>query len=155
MSYRNYRDLDLLRQMELEMSRIADETLRGFYADSSAHNRFWQPRVDVHETADGIVVKAEISGVKVDRLSVVLSGDDRILTISGERIEEEPDRDGRIRCYQLEITFGQFERQIILPADVRVDRDGITAACRDGFLVVRLPKRAGNSVDKRTIQINE
>src|SRR5205085_2407059 len=128
--YRNYRDLDMLRQMEMEMSRIADETLRGFFTDLPAHNKFWQPRVDVHETPEEIVVKAEISGVKPDRLSVVLSSDDRVLTISGERFEEDSERVGRIRCYQLEITFGQFERQIMLPADVRVDRDAIKANCR-------------------------
>ena len=155
MSYRNYRDLDLLRQMETEMSRIADETLRGFFTDVPAHNKFWQPRVDVHETADEIIVKAEISGVKPDRLSVVLSSDDRVLTISGERHEEDAERDGRIRCYQLEITFGQFERQVLLPTDVRVDRDRIKAICRDGFLVVRLPKRVAEGYENRTIPITE
>jgi HSP20 family protein len=155
MSYRNFRDLDLLRQMEIEMSRIADETLRGFYADVSAHNRFWQPRVDVHETPDEIVIKAEISGVKADRLSVVLSSDDRTLTISGERSEEDDERADRIRCYQLEISFGKFERQILLPADVRVNREGINAACRDGFLVVRLPKRAGQLNENRSIPITD
>jgi len=155
MSYRNYRDLDMLRQMELEMSRIADETLRGFFTDQPPHNKFWQPRVDVHETPEEIVVKAEISGVKADRLSVVLSSDDRILTISGERFEEDAERADRIRCYQLEITFGQFERQIMLPPDVRVDRDAIRANCREGFLVVRLPKRLGDVPESRNIPINE
>ncbi len=155
MGYRNYRDLDLLRQMESEMSRIADETLRGFFTDVPAHNKFWQPRVDVHETPEEIVVKAEISGVKPDRLSVVLSSDDRVLTISGDRFEEGVERADRIRCYQLEITFGQFERQIMLPSDVRVDRDAINATCRDGFLTVRLPKRAGDTAENRSIPITE
>jgi HSP20 family protein len=155
MSYRNFRDLDLLRQMEMEMSRIADDTLRGFYADVSTHSRFWQPRVDVHETPEEIVVKAEISGVKPERLSVVLSSDDRVLTISGERSEEDGERAGRIRCYQLEITFGQFERQIALPASVRVDRNQIAATCRDGFLVVHLPKRTGEPAENRTIEITD
>jgi HSP20 family protein len=155
MSYRNFRDLDLLRQMEIEMSRIADETLRGFYGDVSSHSRYWQPRVDVHETPDEIVVKAEISGVKADRMNVVLSSDDRVLTISGERAEEDGERAGRIRCYQLEITFGQFERQIVLPASVRVDRNRISASCRDGFLIVRLPKRAGSPSENRTIEITD
>jgi len=155
MSYRNFRDLDLLRQMEIEMSRIADETLRGFNADMASHSRFWQPRVDVHETRDEVVIKAEISGVKAERISVVLSSDDRVLTISGDRTEEDSERADRVRCYQLEITFGKFERQIVLPADVRVERDAITASCRDGFLVVRLPKRSAVPQENRMVPITD
>src|SRR5579872_5985010 len=155
MSYKDYRDLDMLRQMEQEMQRIADETLRGFFADVPAHNRFWQPRVDVHETSEGIVVKVEVSGVKPERLSVMLSSDDRVLTVSGERYEEDSERTDRIRCYQLEINLGPFERQIMLPPDVRVDREAISASCREGFLVVTLPKRRGKSSETRSIPITE
>jgi HSP20 family molecular chaperone IbpA len=109
----------------------------------------------MHETPDEVVIKAEISGVKAERMSVVLSSDDRIVTISGDRTEEDAEREGRIRCFQLEITFGKFERQIMLPNDVRVDRDAISASCRDGFLVVRLPKRAARLPENRTVPINE
>jgi HSP20 family protein len=153
MSYKDYRDIDLLRQLEAEMQRIADETLRGFFNDVPAPNKFWQPRVDVHETPDALIVKVEVSGVKSDRLSVVLSSDDRVLTVSGERYEEDAERDERVRCYQLEINFGPFERQIMLPADARIERDKIVATCREGFLVVTLPKRTDQSVENRTIPI--
>ena len=155
MSYKDYQDSDVLRQMELEMQRIADETLRGFFADVPAHHKFWQPRVDVHETAASIMVKVEVSGVKPDRLAVVLSSDDRVLTVSGERYEEDTERVDRIRCFQLEINFGPFERQIMLPPDVRVDREAITATCRDGFLVVTLPKRQGAPSETRSIPITK
>ncbi|MEP6753890.1 MAG: Hsp20/alpha crystallin family protein [Chthonomonadales bacterium] len=137
------------------MSRLADETLRGFFSDSPAPNKFWQPRVDVYETPEAIVVKAEISGVKADSLNVVLGGDDRVLTISGERYEKDADRSSRIRCYQLEINFGPFERQIMLPADSRIKRDEIVATSRDGFLVITLPKRSGASSESCTIPITE
>lgn len=137
------------------MARIADETLRGFLSDAPAPNRFWQPRVDVYETPESVVVKAEISGVKSDSLSVVLGSDDRVLSISGERYEEDGDHSDRIRCYQLEISFGPFERQILLPTDARIDREGITANCREGFLVVTIPKRDGGGGEARTITISE
>ena len=155
MSYKDYREMDLLRQLDLEMARLADETLRGFFGDSPAPHKFWQPRADVFETADAIVVKAEISGVKADSLNVVLSGDDRILTISGERYEKEVERSDRIRCYQLEINFGPFERQIMLPANIRIKRDEIVATSREGFLVITLPKHSGNSSESRNIPITE
>jgi HSP20 family protein len=154
MSFREYRDIDLLRQMENEMQRIADETLRGFLTDVPTPNRFWQPRVDVHESPEAIMVKVEIAGVNPDDLSVSLSADDRILSISGERVEEDSERVDRIRCYQLEIYFGQFERHIVLPGDVRINRDKITANYKEGFLVVTLPKREDQNTGTRTIPIN-
>jgi len=140
--------------MENEMQRIADETLRGFLTDVPTPNRFWQPRVDVHESPTSIIVKVEVAGVNPDDLSVSLSADDRVLSISGERVEDDTERVDRIRCYQLEIYFGQFDRHIVLPGDARIDRDKITANYKEGFLVVTLPKREDQSTGTRTIPIN-
>ena len=153
MIFKDYKDLDLLRQMENEMQRIADETLRGFLTDVPIPNRFWQPRVDMHETPESVLVKVELSGINPERLNVSLSSDDRILTISGERAEEDRERTDRIRCYQLEIYFGPFERDIILPGDVRIDRDGISAGYREGFLLITLPKRNDRSSGVRSIPV--
>src|SRR5438105_9923554 len=153
MIFKDYRDLDLLRQMENEMQRIADETLRGFLTDIPVPNRFWQPRVDMHETPDSIIVKVEVAGVNPDRLNVSLSSDDRVLTISGERVEEDRERVDRIRCYQLEIYFGPFERDIVLPGDTRIERDQIGASYKEGFLLITLPKRADRPAGSRSIPI--
>ena len=153
MTFKDYRDLDLLRQMENEMQRIADETLRGFLTDVPVPNRFWQPRVDMHETPEAVLVKVEISGVDPDRLNVSLSSDDRVLSISGERAEEDKERVDRIRCYQLEIYFGLFERDVILPGDVRIDREKIAASYKEGFLIITLPKRADRSAGVRSIPV--
>lgn len=153
MSYRDFRDIDLLRQMENEMQRIADETLRGFFTDVPTPNRFWQPRVDMHETPEAVIVKVEVAGVTAESMHVALGSDDRVLTITGERTEHDRERVDRIRCYQLEIYFGPFERQVILPGDARVDRDKIAAAYKDGFLVVTIPKRPESTSKSRTIPI--
>jgi HSP20 family protein len=153
MSYRDFRDIDLLRQMENEMQRIADETLRGFLTDVPAPNRFWQPRVDMHETPESVIVKVEVAGVNPENLNVSLASDDRVLTISGERNEEDHERIDRIRCYQLEIYFGVFEREVVLPGDARINRDGITAQYKDGFLVITLPRRSEPSGGSRSIPI--
>jgi|YelNatPaOPRAMG01_1025707.scaffolds.fasta_scaffold06718_5 HSP20 family protein len=151
----NYSDQDILRQMDAEMQRIAEETLRGFLREVPNPNKFWQPRVDLHETVNSIVVKVEVSGVKTEKLSVSISNDDRFLTISGERYEEDEERESRIRCYQLEIYFGPFERKIYLPNNVRINRDGIVANYRDGFLIITLPKREGVKSELRTIPVSE
>jgi len=141
--------------MDAEMQRIAEETLRGFLREVPNPNKFWQPRVDLHETVNSIVVKVEVSGVKTEKLSVSISNDDRFLTISGERYEEDEERESRIRCYQLEIYFGPFERKIYLPNNVRINRDGIVANYRDGFLIITLPKREGVKSELRTIPVSE
>jgi len=142
MAYNDYRDI--IRQMEREMQQFSDEAFRNFFGNTAlgGAGRFWQPPVDIHETGIAILVKIELAGVKADDLHVSLSPDDRVLTVSGARSESRAVRDGRIRCHQLEIYFGPFERAVVLPRGVSLNRDAITATYRDGFLLVTLPKRA-------------
>lgn len=142
--FRNYRDI--LRQMELEMQKLSDEALLSAFSPLGAAERFWQPPVDLCETHDALVLKAEIAGVQPDRLDVSLSGDSRVLVISGIRSEEEDERRARVRCYQLEIYYGPFERHVMLPPDIPIDRDHIAATYRNGVLTVRIPKRVEQEV---------
>ncbi len=152
--FRNYRDI--LRQMELEMQRLSDDALLSVFGPLGATERFWQPPVDLCETEDALVVKAEIAGVHPDRINVSLSADDRMLVISGIRAEEEEERRARVRCYQLEIYYGPFERHIALPPDIPIDRDHISATYRNGVLTVRLPKRMPEeTIATRRIPITE
>jgi len=139
MAYKDYRDI--IRQMEQEMQQLTDEAFQGFFEmPVGGTGRFWQPPIDVHETHDQITVKMELAGAKADDLQVSLSPDDRVLTISGVRGEDQADRAGRMRCHQLEIYVGPFERSIPLPATPLL-RDKITATYRDGFLRIALPKK--------------
>jgi len=142
--FRNYRDI--LRQMELEMQRLSDDALLSVFGPLGATERFWQPPVDLCETEDALVVKAELAGVHPDRINVSLSADDRMLVISGIRAEDEEERRARVRCYQLEIYYGPFERHVALPPDIPVDRDNISATYRNGVLTVRLPKRVREEI---------
>ncbi len=139
MAYKDYRDI--IRQMEQEMQQLTDEAFQGFFEmPVGGTGRFWQPPIDVHETHDQITVKMELAGAKADDLQVSLSPDDRVLTISGVRGEDQADRAGRVRCHQLEIYVGPFERSLALPATPLL-RDKITATYRDGFLRIALPKK--------------
>ena len=154
MGFKDYRDV--IRQMEREMQQLTDEAFRGLFAmPVGGAGRFWQPNVDIHETDSQLIVKLELAGVPSDRLQVVLSSDDRVLMITGTRGEEAVDRNGRVRCHQLEIYFGPFERAIALPRDIQLDREKITASYRDGFLQIMLPKRlaAADRPQKRIIPI--
>ncbi len=156
MTFKDYRDI--VRQMEREMQQMSDDAFRGFFgiATLSAPRRFWQPSVDVHETEDSLLVKAELAGARADDLQVSLSSDDRVLTISGARAEPSAVRDGRVRCHQLEIYFGPFERAVALPAGIPLDRERLTASYKDGFLTIMLPKRVLPArAESRLIPIHE
>ena len=151
MAFRTYRDI--FRQMD-EMQQLADEAFRGFFGGPmGGAGRFWQPPVDIHETEDTLIVKMELAGAKAEDLQVSLSPDNRVLTISGARVESHADRQGRIRCHQLESYFGPFDRAVGLPSGVPVDRERITAAYRDGFLTVRMPKKPALPERPQTRQI--
>lgn len=154
MAFNDYRDI--IRQMEREMQQLSDEAFRGFFAlPAGGAGRFWQPPIDIHETEEAVVVKVELAGVKADDLQVSLTPDDRILNISGTRSESHGDREGRVRCHQLEIYFGPFERAVGLPSGIRLDRDAIKATYRDGFLAVTLPKKPQTDKPQtRIIEIN-
>jgi len=138
-----------------QMSDDADQAFRGFFdVHLGGAGRFWQPAVDIHETQTHLVVKMELAGAQAEELNVSLSPDDRVLTVSGLRSEGQGDRNKRMRCHQLEIYFGPFERAIGLP-NIPVSRDSITASYRDGFLIVSLPKRQGqDKPQKRVIPID-
>ena len=135
---------DLFTQMEREMERITQDAFQRF-DHTLTRIRPWQPRVDVCETADAVVVIVELAGLNPETISrqveVTLSPDDRSLLISGRR-EEATDQEDRVRCHQLEIYFGEFARVVPLPTDISIQRGRIAAVYRNGLLLVSLPKVA-------------
>jgi HSP20 family molecular chaperone IbpA len=151
MAFRDYRDL--LRQMEHDMQRFAEEAFVGFY-DQPGINRFWQPNADMHETDAGVLITMELAGVAAEDVHVNLSADGRKLTVRGVRADRDTQREHRCACHQLEIYFGPFERTFSLPVERMVDRDAITANLRDGFLVISLPFRKKQEPVSRNIPIN-
>jgi HSP20 family protein len=94
----------------------------------------WQPRVDIAETQNSIVVKADIPGMTREDIKITLS--DNILTISGDKKIE---RDETTENYhRLERVFGKFARRFYIPTGI--DSEKIAASYKDGVLFVKLPK---------------
>ena len=103
-------------------------------------------RIDVNETDQAYLVKAEMPGIKKEDIKVAIHGDE--VTISGERDSEEERREGNIVCrerYQ-----GRQYRSFTLPQPV--DEENATAKCHDGVLELNLPKRAGAGAKQLTVQ---
>lgn len=135
----------ILQQLEREMHRLGADAMQSV---------FFQPRADVYETADSVVLKVELAGVRLDSLSITLSADDRTLKISGSRTEVAADCCDRVLCHQLEIYYGEFERDVALPRGVPIDRESLSANYKDGILVISARKRQ-NRNNKRSIQVTD
>lgn len=139
---------DLIKQMEFEMQRRSSEAMRRLLELPSNSQDFWLPRADVYETDDDLVVRIDIAGVKKESLNVSLSADRRILTLKGVRRERDIDPRQKIRYYQLEVYFGAFERDVLLPSDIAIDSERLSASYKDGFLVVTLPKASSSNITR-------
>ena len=76
-----------LEQVTERMRRLLDQTFGGFGWTSPGERAAWSPLVDLEETDDAYVVKADLPGVKREHVNVELIGDE--LAITGEKKEEE------------------------------------------------------------------
>jgi HSP20 family protein len=122
---------DLVRVHD-EMDRLFDQFL-GRFPDRTGLAQY-APPVDVEETPEGYVVKADLPGFDQKNIKVNVTGD--TLTIRGERQQTSARKDGSL--HRTERLFGSFERTFVLGAPVRSDQ--IQATYRDGVLEVRVPK---------------
>lgn len=128
--------LPTISSFQNEMNRMLD---RFFDGDSVSRSRadagVWLPPIDVSETADKIVIKAEIPGI--DPKEINISIEDNILLIKGEKKEEKEDK-GK-NYYRMERSYGGFSRAIALPPSVDIDK--VTAECTNGVLEISVQKK--------------
>jgi len=126
--------LENIQSMQREMVQLLDQ----FAGRKPPMVRFapsaWEPPIDMYETADNIVVVAELAGVKQEEVRISVHA--KTLIIRGVRRERQA---GSQRTYyQMEISTGPFERGVLLP--VAVDAEKATASYNDGILEIVLPK---------------
>jgi len=94
----------------------------------------WAPKVDVVETKDAVVVKAELPGMEQKDIGVEL--EDHVLTIKGEKHQEKEEKGEKL--HRMERSWGAFSRSFRLPAAVEGGK--VNATFKNGILVVTLPK---------------
>jgi HSP20 family protein len=124
-----------LNSLQQEMNRLFNS-----FFDTPANGggnggaRRWVPAIDLVETDDHFVLKADLPGLSEGDVAIEVQ--ENVLTLSGERrFEHEVKKDG---FYRLERGAGQFSRSLTLPDGV--DADAIAAAFDKGVLEVRIPK---------------
>jgi HSP20 family protein len=98
-------------------------------------NRPWAPSVDIYETENELVVKADLPDVELKDIDVRV--ENQTLTIAGERKFET--RDSGKGYHRLERSYGRFTRSFAVPN--AFDTENIAADYRNGVLSVSLPKK--------------
>jgi len=94
----------------------------------------WYPAVDVLESKDSYLIRAELPGMKREDIKVEVKNG--TLVLSGERKSEKP-ADG-VEYRHVERVTAKFWRSFSLPETVK--QDGIEATYKDGILEIRVPK---------------
>lgn len=96
--------------------------------------RRWIPAMDLVETDEHFILRADLPGVSEDDVSIEF--EDNVLTISGERkVEHEDKREG---FYRVERATGAFSRSLTLPEGI--DVDAVKATFDKGVLEIQIPK---------------
>jgi HSP20 family protein len=150
-----------LNTIQNEMNRLfntffeqPNQTSRG-----NGTTRRWLPPMDLIETADHYILRADLPGLSDGDVNVQL--EDNVLTISGERTVEHEQQEG---YHRLERAFGAFSRSLTLPDGV--DADSVEAHFDRGVLQIRIPKpeqkkpkavqiTLGANTDTKTIETAE
>lgn len=122
-------------EVQQEVRRLFQELVhQPWGAHELSQSASWQPRCNMEETDDAIIVEVELPGVTRENVHLSVEGD--VLRISGER-HASSQRQGRNYHY-LEQHYGRFERQLRLPRSI--NREGIAAEFSNGILSITLPK---------------
>lgn len=114
-----------------------DNLWSNFLGETSLPRSFpqeWLPSVDVTETADKLLIRAELPGLDAKDVSVTISGD--LLTIKGEKKQEEEKKEEHY--HSSERFYGSFKRSFRLPANINTD--AVDATFEKGVLQVALRK---------------
>lgn len=125
-----------VRSLQHEINRAFDTMFGDMQSNGNGngHSRAWTPVVDVAETPDTFMIKAELPGVTTE--DIQLNMQNNVLNLYGEKRHESNKEDHNF--YRVERSYGAFQRSFNFPATV--DADKIQAEFQDGVLTITLPK---------------
>jgi HSP20 family protein len=128
-----YRDVMSVRD---EMNRLFNDFFgRGSSSEEGTwFSGAWSPAVDIYETDEALVLKAELPGFSKDDINIELK--ENTLFIKGERKRQDEVKEGNY--HRMERVYGAFQRSFVLPTTV--EQDKVKASYKDGILELHLPK---------------
>jgi HSP20 family protein len=138
------REIESLQQ---EMNRLFGSLFDSQGGRVLAADRRWVPSMDLVETGDHYVLRADLPGVQPGDVKVELEDD--VLTISGERKLSQETQEGGVR--RIERASGAFARSLTLPSGI--DPSGIQASFEHGVLEVKVPKPEERKPHRVQVQV--
>lgn len=133
------------RDLMIAQNRL-DHLFDTFFGEGvESRQSAWSPEMDIEETKDAIVVRADVPGMQKNDLHI--SVEDNQLVIRGDRKIERAEKGKTFHC--VERTHGTFTRRVNLPATVLQDK--VEAKYTDGVLEISIPK--AEEVKPREIEI--
>lgn len=114
------------------MSTLANEVEKGLTVETGGFN----PRIDIMEEENSILVFAEIPGMEKSEIKISLN-EDRMLTLKGDK-KHDKSQEGK-SFIRNERAFGNFTRSFVLPDNI--DPEGISANFKNGVLEINIPKK--------------
>ena len=135
------------QQLERHYRQLVHDALRQSHQSILQRSATWRPLADIRESAEMLMVKIELAGMKEEEIDVTLYED--ALLVSGER-HEEPEGNENVYYHEAQIRYGPFRIEVLLL--LPIDREGVKARYENGFLWVDLPKLPQNKPERVHIQ---
>ena len=126
-----FRGLDKIHS---RINELFDEAFGRPLAYQPSAATTWYPPVDILESKDAYLVRAELPGMKKEDINLEFT--DGVVTLSGERKLEEPA--AGVEYHRAERVTGKFVRSFHLPKTIK--QDEMKATYRDGILEIHVPK---------------
>jgi HSP20 family protein len=126
--------------------RAFQDTVNRLFAEPNG--RPWVPAVDIKETENELVLKADVPDVDMKDIDVRV--ENGTLTIRGERKFANEKKEGS--WHRVERSYGTFERAFTLPDTV--DFNAVKADYKNGVLTIALPKKEVAKPRQIKIEVN-
>jgi HSP20 family protein len=126
--------------------RLFSDTVNRLLSDAQV--RPWTPAVDIFETENELVLKADVPDVDMKDIDIRL--ENGTLALKGERkFENEEKKKG---FHRVERSYGTFARYFTLPDTVETDK--VKADYKNGVLTITLPKKEVAKPRQIKIEVN-
>lgn len=139
MSLTHFDPLANLRVFEDAFTRVFNEPQT---------NRPWTPAVDIYETENELVLKADLPDV--DQKDIDVRVENQTLTIAGQRKFEK--KESGKGFHRIERSYGDFVRSFSVPNSFNTDE--IAAGYKNGVLTVTLAKKEAAKPRQIKVEVN-
>ena len=137
-----------MNRMQSRINALFDEVFDRANGHSQNYSGDCTPAVDILESRDSYLIRAELPGMKKEDISLEFK--EGTLTLSGTKKFEEP-AEG-VTYHRSKRSSGKFSRSFYLPQTIKYD--AINATFRDGILEIHVPKTDEAKPKQIAISVN-